>query len=50
MEVIIQLINGGSIRIMCTDSQFQSLTNNAGIQTDMYGFINAAQISSWRKV
>jgi hypothetical protein len=50
MEVLIKLTNGGSIRILCSTSQLQSLSNGGGIQTDMYGFIAATSISSWKRV
>lgn len=50
MQVLIKLNNGGSIRILCNTSQLQSLKNNAGIQTDMYGFISASAIKSWQQI
>lgn len=49
-RVLIKLTNGGSLAITLTPEQYISLQSGRGIQTDMYGFIPASSISSYRVV
>lgn len=50
MRVLIKLTNGGSLAITLTIEQYTSLQSGKGVQTDMYGFIPASKIASYKVV